>query len=401
MKKTVKTLLMIFAVAFGVLLMNGTESKAAITSVTQTEARDQSISLQWSAELGADFYVVKFSNDNVNWIEMDHTSSTENRVTGLAANSAYYARVEAYSGSYYDDDKVLISTSPVITVATLGELTNLVQTSATTNSITLSWNKVPTASGYQIWYHDGNASRKIAATTGNSYTISGLVTGAEYRLTVIPYRQSGAVQAIGDVPTYSYLDFEGYKTAPSKVIGLYMSNYWEYLGETQYSWTKSGNADGYQIQLSKVSGKLITQTETSSTYASVKPYVKGVATKARVRAYISIGGKKIYGAWSDYNYNAAAKKVTIKSKNRKITVSWKKITGVKNYTVYISSKSSTSGFKKVKKLGAKKKSIVIKKCGKKKLKKGKTYYIKVVYGIKAGKKTVTSKIVSKGSIYVY
>lgn len=403
MKRTVKTLLMIFAVAFGVLLMSGTESKAAITSVKQTDMTTTRITLQWSAELGAGHYDILMSNDKVNWVKMDDYSGTEGTVYDLAVDTLYYAKVQAYTGYSWSDDRTLISESPVIAVATAPEIedvTNFVQSSATTNSITMKWDKMAGAVGYDIWYHDGNTPRKIATTAATSYTVSGLVASTTYDFMVVERKATKTgVAIIGEASTWGYR-YTDMKTVPSKVLNTQITALYDSINVAYYGWNSVNGADGYQFQLQKTSGKVLVNTYTSSDSVRLDPYYKGTATKARARAYITLGGKKFFGAWSDANYNALAKNVKLISKNRKITVKWSKISGVKNYTVYIS-KSENSGWKKVKKLGAKKKKIVIKKCGKKKLKRGTRYYVKIKYGIKSGKKTITSKIVSTGSIYVY
>lgn len=77
---------------------------------------------------------------------------------------------------------------------------------------------------------------------------------------------------------------------------------------------------------------------------------------------------------------------------------WKKVSGACGYQVYVSTKSN-GGFKKVRSLSSKKSSYTITKCGKKKLKKGKTYYVQLRYQTKVGKKKVSSKIVSSATVY--
>ena len=86
-----------------------------------------------------------------------------------------------------------------------------------------------------------------------------------------------------------------------------------------------------------------------------------------------------------------------KKNRKKITVTWKKIIGASGYRVYISTKC-TVGWKKVKSLSSKKKSCTITKYGKKKLSKKKTYYVKVQYLTKVGKKNVASGVSGVGSI---
>jgi len=67
MKKSMKMLLMVFAVAFGVLLVSGTTSKAASWQATwnsglkATGQKTQSVDLQWNTYLGdetADYYYI-------------------------------------------------------------------------------------------------------------------------------------------------------------------------------------------------------------------------------------------------------------------------------------------------------------------------------------------------------
>ena len=181
-----------------------------------------------------------------------------------------------------------------------------------------------------------------------------------------------------------------------------MTNYWDSLQEASYDWAPVNNVAGYQFQLRSYNGKKVLFTQDVTGFSSslyVKPYPKGQFTRARVRAYIVVGNTKLYGDWSGEDYNASNKKITWRrSANRKkITLKWKKITGASGYRVKISTKSD-SGFKTVKKLSKKKTSITITKCGKKKLKKNKTYYVRVEYLMKSGKNTITSGIAGSGTV---
>ena len=72
-----------------------------------------------------------------------------------------------------------------------------------------------------------------------------------------------------------------------------------------------------------------------------------------------------------------------------MSLSISKVSNASSFTVYASTKEN-SGFKKVKTVGAKKRSLTIKKVAGKKLKKNKYYYFKIVPNAKVGKKTVKS-----------
>ena len=425
MKKTFKTLVMMFALTFGVLLFAGTESKAgekgiltaaelntvevSITSCKQdvTNLKTDQVTVAWSAAFAGDCYGVFISPDGNTFYEQDTVTGVDDVIYNLSLDTAYYVVICSFKGQSYDDfnERTLIGRSDIIKVATapeIGEVKNLVQTNATTNTISMKWDAVAGAVGYDLYFSDGNSGRKIATTTTNSYTVSGLAVSSSYRFAVVVRKMTKTgVVVLGETPYYTYSDYTGgFRTVPAKVLSTQITTLYSSLDVAYYGWNGVNNCDGYQFQLLNSKGKKLVNTYTTSNSIRLSPYYKGTATKARARAYITVGGVKKYGLWSDYNYNALSKKVTVTSKNRKITVKWKKVSGIADYTVYVSKKEN-SGWKKVKRVGSKTTKVVIKKCGKKKLKKRTRYYVKVVYRVKAGKKKVTSKAYTGGSIYVY
>ena len=393
MKKSVKMLLAVCAFAFTVLLVSGTESKAATStnmSLRQTDAGLSYIYLEWNADLLADRYEVWFSTDAKNWVKKDSSYSAKGSVSGLGAGSAYYAQVRAYnkSGAWFlTSETAVVATNPA-------EVKGLAQTGATANSISMSWSPVAGANGYIIYAYLNYNWVQVATSTSTSATISGLTASSEVKYCVAATRNVTGGTVIGIQSSGVYM-----RTVPAQVSRVAMTNFYDNINVAYYGWTYVNNVDGYQFQLLNNKGKTLLNNYESSTSIRISPYYKGVFTKARVRAYITVGNTRLYGPWSGYNYNASSKSVKMKrTKNRKkITVTWKKITGASGYRVYISTKS-TGGWKKVKSLSSKKKSCTITKYGKKKLSKNKTYYVKVQYLTKVGKKNVVSGVSSVGSI---
>ena len=105
MKKSVKMLLAVCAFAFTVLLVSGTESKAAVNlGLKQTDAGSNSVDLEWNAYLGAGCYHVEFSADGKTWTKMGDSSTPKDYIYNLGANTTYYARVVVYGGSHYSGD---------------------------------------------------------------------------------------------------------------------------------------------------------------------------------------------------------------------------------------------------------------------------------------------------------
>lgn len=393
MKKACKTLIMFFALTCGLFLYTGTAKAATTTTMNlrQTDGGTSYINLAWTAPLSAERYEVYLSTDKKNWVKKDTSYRAEGYVSGLGAGSVYYAQVRAYNAS-----NIWILTSETAEVATKpSEVKGLAQTGATQNSISMSWTPVSGASGYIIYSSVNYRWVQIATTTRNAATLSGLAASAQNSYCVAAVRNVTGGTVIGTQSSSKWM-----RTAPAKVSRIAMPYYWGSLREAKYEWMPVNNVDGYQYEVRNKSGKkAYFSGTTTSSYVYTKPYPQGIFLKARARAYITIGNRRIYGPWSSYTYSASNKKLTAKrSKNRKkIYLKWKKISGVSGYQVYVSTKSN-SGFKKVKSLSSKKTKYTVTKYGKKKLKKGKTYYVELRYQTKVGKKKVTSTIVSVVSV---
>lgn len=398
MKKKLSALFMMFAVAFSVMLISGTTSKALSTwnaNIQQTDASESSVKLQWEAYLGADSYEVFFSYDNNNWQSMDKTNSTSTTVYGLTPGSTYYVKVIATTSN---GTPLAESASSLDVVTSPAKVTGLKQTGATTTSITMGWNAVQGASGYAVYrYNSYDNYTLLGSTKTTGFTVKNLTPSSYAYYFVVAMRTN----SLGQSAPGTYFNQLAMKTAPSKVSYVSMTSYYSALGSCYYGWNTVNNADGYEFQLLNYKGAKLLDKETTSSSIYVNPFKKGVFTKARCRAYILVDNKRVYGAWSGYNYNASCKslKVTRSPNRKKISLKWSKIKGASGYQIYVSTKFN-SGYKKIKSLKASKTSYSFTKFNKKSLKKNQTYYIRVKYLTKVGKKTVASAIIGQGSIFL-
>lgn len=308
--------------------------------------------------------------------------------------STYYARVKAYKQDHilgdHDESTALVSESILVCTAP-NKPTNLKQTKATKNSITMTWNAVPGATSYQIFIWEDWSYQLVGASNTNSVTIKGLSASSRRSYYVASVKNVNGYDAVGSKSDDLYA-----KTLPKKVTRMAINNLWANIRSCQYKWTTVENADGYQYEVTSLNGKkkYYKKTTTSDNFFG-DAYPVGTFTKARVRAYVEINGKKTYGPWSDYEYVACSKKVTGKrSKDgKKITLKWKKVSGVSEYQIYVSTKEK-KGYKKAATVSSKKTSYTITKYNKKKLKKGQKYYVQLRYVGKNGKKKVVSNIYS-------
>ena len=364
-------------------------------NVHQTGGDDDTITLEWSSRLGYDHYDVEFSQDGVNWAYMEDTSSPKVTIyNNLSTGSTYYARVKAYKQGHllgdHDESTALVSESILVCTAP-NKPTNLKQTKATKNSITMTWDAVPGATSYQIFIWEDWSYQLVGSSNTNSVTINGLSASSRRSYYVASVKNVNGYDAVGSKSDDLYA-----KTLPKKVTRMAINNLWTNIRSCQYTWTTVENADGYQYEVTSLNGKkkYYKKTTTSDNFFG-DAYPVGTFTKARVRAYVEINGKKTYGPWSAYEYVACSKKVTGKrSKDgKKITLNWKKVSGVSEYQIYVSTKEK-KGYKKVATVSSKKTRYTITKYNKKKLKKGQKYYVQLRYVGKNGKKKVVSNIYS-------
>ena len=400
--KKLSNVVAVLAFAFVMFLAVGVESKAATQvnmNVTQLYAGSDYIRVGWSAPLGVNKHFHIIMTDGKNTADMGYTTSTKDTIYGLGQNTVYGLRICAFSGDHTSSCSLANAeavSETVIVCTELGAVQEVTQTGATIDSVSLSWTPVQNATGYRVSTYS-SGWRQCAVATTTSITLSGLNASTEGTYRITPIRETaGGYIVEGESKTIYNV-----KPIPGQVAKAGPTSLYSNINVIYFGWTSVNNADGYQLQIQDMKGKnLLFEDEGNSTSRRVSPYWKGKVFKVRARAYVNLGTTKKYGAWSPYSYSAESKKVTaVRSSNRKkITLKWKKVSGVSNYQVYISTKSD-SGYKKVKTLGKKSTKCTITKCGKKKLSRNKTYYVKLKYQIKVGKKKVTTAIVDKATCY--
>lgn len=166
------------------------------------------------------------------------------------------------------------------------------------NSLKLAWNKPVGATGYQLQRKSGNSYKTLATVKGTSYTHKSLTAGAGYTYRVRAYRTVGGK---------NYYSGWAYMTAYTKpatpnLTGLSATKSGHKIKAT---WKKvGGSASGYQIYWAKDKNfkKVVSKTTVSGqkkTSCTGKNFTKGKRYYVKVRAYKTVKGNKIYGAWSN------------------------------------------------------------------------------------------------------
>ena len=239
---------------------------------------------------------------------------------------------------------------------------------------------------------NGGGERTVTVT-GLKPTDSYINIKAAYK-----YKYSGGSDRVYDLDKTVW----EVKMLPAKISGLVQDVWYYYIKQIDAKWNRQNSISGYQTEFYGPSMKKVRKHTLSGTFKNYNNYkvVNGKSYKMRVRGYTEFNGKKYYGAWSAYTWFVGqTPKINLKSKKKKITVTWGKVAGATSYTVMVAT-SANGKYKAVKTIAAKKKAkVTFKKFAKKKLKKGKNYYVYVRSNKKVGKKTFNSN--SKGKPLYY
>ena len=166
------------------------------------------------------------------------------------------------------------------------------------DDVKITWGRAEGADGYYVYYKSSTASdyTYLGSTTNRYYYKKDLFDGKKYYFKIVPYTVVGG---------YKYKS-NSYKTDPVYTLKKITT---PYISESSYNyvkvkWTNISGESGYQISRSTSP----TGTYIVSTYATTGGNYRTLKTTRfkdyyyKVRAYIYVDGKRIYGPWSEVRY---------------------------------------------------------------------------------------------------
>jgi len=241
-----------------------------------------------------------------------------------------------------------------------------------------------TIDSYRIYDYetDSNVAEGIEPTA-LSYKVTGLKKGY-----VGYWRIYYTVTSIYGSTNEYYYDALYVNTTPKKVLKSQFAVFSAYLStkKCDFEVAKSENMTGYQLKVYK--GSTCVKTfNTTSRYTDYFKFSLNQVYKFKVRQYYknSDTDKKYYGEWSSYRYfEVPGIDATYKYGVKGLNMKFKKVSNVKNYVVYVAKGKSTYTYKKTTTVTVTDsyKTIKLTKYGTTTMKKGTTYYIKVIPTIK-------------------
>lgn len=269
------------------------------------------------------------------------------------------------------------------------DATGLAVTSVGTNHASLAWNGVQGVTAYQIEIFENGQWQYCTATTDTAAYIYNLASCADYKFRVRAYVQNG-----NDIRYGMYSNEVGLTTMPIQMAKPSASS-----TDTTVTlkWNILPGASGYSVyRYSDSSKKYKYYKDVPNGYTSSIKLSKLSPKKTykfKILAYKNINGTKYKGTRSPYVSIKTKSKYSVtlssakSSKKKKISVKWKKVSGVTGYQVMWSTSSNfKKNFLSVKVKGSSKTSKTLTTSQSKK-----NYYVRVrAYKTSKGKTTYYS-----------
>lgn len=202
-------------------------------------------------------------------------------------NTGKYSVTVTFKGKY--------SGKKVLYFNILPSKTSKITPTCSTTKIKASWKKVTGASGYKVELLNAKGKVvKTVTTTKTSYSFQKLSMVTTYKISVTAYKTIDGKKVYSTVSKTITT-----ATAPAKVT---LSKVTAGTKSATAAWKSVSGASGYEVMYSTSSkfksAKTATIKKGSSKKTTIKKLKKGKKYYFKVRAYKTVDGKKVYGAWS-------------------------------------------------------------------------------------------------------
>lgn len=307
-----------------------------VTGLKQTKLSDSAVEVEWDSLKQADGYQLVLYDVDGNKLRVKKTQNNTYKWTRLQGNTKYKTKVRPYyldsegKISYGDFTKVIaIYTKPA-------KVEGITQTANSSTTATITWSKVPIASGYRICSYDEETQEytTIGTTTQNTFKVTGLELGIGYPIAVQAY-----VTIDGSAKKFGVISDVYQVTAQLEQVSEVKS-----IAQTPESvtltWKQQEKVDGYEINCYDVERNLIETMICNSAEWTKEGLKSAKEYLFEVRSFASLkDGTKVYGAFSEmYSVTTLLEQVKgMKAdicNSKSIVLSWEPVAEAVGYQIY-------------------------------------------------------------------
>ena len=313
-----------------------TDIPSTVTGIRSTSNTSTSNTITWNASKKAEGYeIYQWIGTNDSYKLIGTTTSTKFTNSKKSSGTMYRYKVRAFNT--VDGQRIEGAYSSELTTCTLPANVSFSLCSTDVDSITLNWNKVSKATGYQVEMYTNGTWKTLSTLSGTSYTASDLSQNTAYRFRVRAIRN------------YNYINYYGDYT--EKDITIRPANTPEGLSSSvntsssnTITWESVNGVSGYSVyQWIGTTDSYKKLGDTAYPYYTNSGKSSGTMYTYRVKAYYVSDNVMQYSKPAQVVTCTLPANVTVKTAKRSgsnISLAWNKVSKATGYEIYVKSGSS-------------------------------------------------------------
>lgn len=310
-----------------------TDIPSTVTGIRSTSNTSTSNTITWNASTKAEGYeIYQWIGTTDSYKLIGTTTSTKFTNSKKSSGTMYKYKVRAFNN--VDGQRIEGAYSSEFTTCTLPANVSFSLCSTDVDSITLNWNKVSKATGYQVEMYTNGTWKTLSTLSGTSYTASGLSQNTAYRFRVRAIRN------------YNYINYYGGYT--EKDITIRPANTPEGLSSSvntsssnTITWKSVNGVSGYSVyQWIGTTDSYRKLGDNAYPYYTNSGKSSGTMYTYRVKAYYVSDNVMQYSKPAQVVTCTLPANVTVKTAKRsgsKISLAWNKVSKATGYEIYVKS----------------------------------------------------------------
>lgn len=310
-----------------------TDIPSTVTGIRSTSNTSTSNTITWNASKKAEGYeIYQWIGATDSYKLIGTTTSTKFTNSKKSSGTMYRYKVRAFNT--VDGQRIEGAYSSEFTTCTLPANVSFSLCSTDVDSITLNWNKVSKATGYQVEMYTNGTWKTLSTLSGTSYTASDLSQKTAYRFRVRAIRN------------YNYINYYGDYT--EKDITIRPANTPEGLSSSAntsssntITWESVNGVSGYSVyQWIGTTDSYKKLGDTAYPYYTNSGKSSGTMYTYRVKAYYVSDNVMQYSKPAQVVTCTLPANVTVTTAKRSgsnISLAWNKVSKATGYEIYVKS----------------------------------------------------------------